>query len=282
MQVDSKAVIKSLKNLANSEHRYALIAKYIINNIEKIIGYRIYDLAKNTYYSPATISRFVKFLGLNNYSELQHILRQYLNIISGDYLSFSYVNDKIDYLEAFYKNTTNSIHSTHSIINNKKINKVVELLINCKEIIILVGLSSIGPVWDWYGKLIRLGLNVKFSFSDFLQTSYCQYSTKDSLVIAISYSGINDVVLENLKIAKNNQSKIISITKQTDNEISSIANLSLFILSNESIERYISLTSHLVLIYLLDVILLTIIENLDYQSLLGKIKMNSPSRRFLD
>lgn len=62
-------IISQIKELATSTHNYALLANYIITNTQKVITFRINDLANKTYVSTSTVSRFVKLLGLSGYNE---------------------------------------------------------------------------------------------------------------------------------------------------------------------------------------------------------------------
>ncbi|WP_375315356.1 MurR/RpiR family transcriptional regulator [Spiroplasma endosymbiont of Tipula paludosa] len=242
-------IISQIKELATSTHNYALLANYIITNTQKVITFRINDLANKTYVSTSTVSRFVKLLGLSGYNEFQHVLKYYLHNIAGDYISHSSPDNKGDYIKTLYENTTKSLQDTHNIIDTKKIEQVSLYLTKTQEVILIAGQASYVPCLDLAEKLIRLGFNVKFSNNAYIQNTYCKLSSKNSLVIAVSYSGINFEVLRNLKIVKGNNSHIVTVTKRNKNEVNSYSDVALHVLSNESIERYVSLTSHLTLIY---------------------------------
>lgn len=253
-------IIAQIKTLACSSHNYALLANYIITNTQKVVNFRINDLANKTYVSTSTVSRFVKLLGLSGYNEFQHVLKYHLHNLSGDYLTHVSKINNSDYLTALLENTMKSLQDTHKIIDLQKIEQVNLFLVKAHEIIIISGQTNFVSCFDLAEKLIRLGFNVKYSENVYLQQTYCKLANENSLVFAISYSGANPEVIDNLKVAKNNKSHIITVTKHYKNEINSYSDIPLYILSNESIERYLSITTQLALIYLFDALFVSILE----------------------
>lgn len=254
-------IITKIRTLSYSDHKYAMIAKYIIINYKNIINFKISELANETYSSPATISRFVRYLGLERYTEFQHILKYHFNNIENEKQRL--LKNSAQAIPELIQNTlesfNNTLQQTTEILDRTNINETVAKICTASEIIFLASGTSFLAANDFAQRLIRIGLNIKITNDLYLQKTYCCLSSSDSLIIAISYSGYNKFVLNNLKIAIGNKSEIITVTKKIDNEMTNYAIIQLFVLSDESIDRYDSSLSRLAFIYLFDILFMNIL-----------------------
>ncbi|MGL5268326.1 MAG: MurR/RpiR family transcriptional regulator [Spiroplasma sp.] len=256
MQTD---IIREIKQISLYEnHRFYFIAKYIVSNITTIPKMSIKELAKETYSSLSTINRFTRYLKLSGYKELTHLIKyfNYALIETEQKLSdnSNYKDNNIMYRT--YNNIIQSIQDTFSLflIQDKLVNEIIAMLKKAKKINIFAVGGTYNLARDFQEKLLRIGLNC-IAINNFHNAYFLAKQTNEDIFnIIISYSGETQDLIKLALICKENNSRILSISKQTDNTISKIANFKLVITSNESILRTVSISSRLALMFCLDMI----------------------------
>ena len=71
VSANSEIILNIKSQMQQMNPAQTRIARYILENPEKVEGLSIGNFAKESKVSEATISRFVKFLGCANYREFQ-------------------------------------------------------------------------------------------------------------------------------------------------------------------------------------------------------------------
>lgn len=271
MEID---IIRKIKDISlDKKHRFYFIAKYIIDNIASISDITITELAKVTYSSPSTINRFTKYLKLSGYKELIHIIKYFnYTLIEGD-KTIKIKNEK-DIIFESYQDVTTSIKNTYNLFLKQEsiALEIVNKLKSAKKINIFAVGGTYNLAKDFQEKLLRLGFPA-FAINNFHKGYFLvKQSNKDILNIFISYSGETKDLIKLAKICKENNSSIITISKNNNNTLGRIANYRLEISSNDPIVRIVSLTNRLAMLFCLDMLLYKIVfSDFDwYKSLLEK------------
>lgn len=257
MQTD---IIREIKRISLDEnHRFYFIAKYVVDNLTDIPKMTIKDLAKKTYSSVSTINRFTRYLDLSGYKELIHLVK-YFNyalieteqeIIDKD---FSNSDDSIIYKT--YNNIIQSMQDTFSLflVQDKVVTEVITVLKRAKKINIFAVGGTYNLAKDFQEKLLKLGINC-IAINDYHNAYFVAKHTNEEIFnIIISYSGETQDLIKLALICKENKSKVLSISKKTNNTMTQIADFKLVITSNESILRTVSISSRLALMFCLDMI----------------------------
>lgn len=275
--IESEIIRKIKKISLNDEHRFSFLAKYIMENISLVPEITIKEMAEYSYTSVATINRFTKYLNLDGFKELIHIIKYFnYNLVNDDQLKTT--KSSVSLINDIYHNIIRSIQDTFrlSLLQTETINKVIEILKNAKKINIFAVGGTFNVAQDFQYKLLRLGFNV-FADHDF-HSAYvlAKQSSKTDFTIIISYSGETEDLIKLANISKQNQCPILVVCKQTNNTISKIADFEFTISSNETIVRTVSTSSRLALLFALDIIyyyiLLTDLSK--YKEILKKTSIN--------
>lgn len=87
--MDPIAIIYQYYNNAKSTDTYYSVVKYVLLNMRKVVSQSITQLAEETFTSQATISRFVRMLGLDNYREFRAYLTDVVNSSRNTFLRSS-------------------------------------------------------------------------------------------------------------------------------------------------------------------------------------------------
>ncbi|MBA1393801.1 MurR/RpiR family transcriptional regulator, partial [Lactobacillus sp. XV13L] len=167
--------------------------------------------------SSATITRFVKKVGCQSYSDMKVNISQHL--IS----QVPKQND--DILNEVFTFYLTVIKNTQQMIDQNLIQQFVKLLRRQKHIIV-IGSSSSGESASTFGlRLMRMGFDAQ-SFNDPIWMKMrASIASEQDLFLAISNSGVTSCIVDTLTLAKKNHAKIISITSYLDNPVARLSDL---------------------------------------------------------
>lgn len=256
-------IVEFIKNnydkFTNKEKK---IAEYIIYEKEEFIGLSAKEIGDKTDTSGPTVVRFAKKLGLNSLNELK--IKISANI-EKKVDKFEFLNDKLDTKDIMYavqNMVCSSIEKTIEVLNEKELEKAIEILSNCGKINIFgIGSSSIVGQ-DLYQKLARIGRRVTYHMDSHLQVSTSALLDEDDVALIISYSGETKEALECAKNAKKNKATVIAITKATvNNPLEKLSDIILKIAPKEKELREGAISSMISEISIIDMLFLGIAKN---------------------
>ena len=147
-----------------------------------------------------------------------------------------------------------SIRDTEAMIDPDAITKAVEWM-STAGLIQLFGVGGSGvAALDLYNKLTRIGINARYS-----QDTHCQMLETSSLndrtvVVVFSYNGRTKDMIEAVELSKAMGARIISITRYGNNPTSDLADILLFVASNESLARVTAMSSRLSTLAMVDML----------------------------
>lgn len=226
------------------------IIDYVCQNPHKVLNMTMEEFSKNTYTSRSTISRFCKKNGYVGFNDFKVNLAMELNIRLIDYdardISLPYNNKEDSEEEVIRKVTKTNIDAVLDgirINSNKKIKEVATLIENAENVVFL-GLQHSGIVAnDAHIRMSLIGLSSKYFVTENEILSYAYYSNPKDVVILISYSGTTATIIEAAKYCKQNNSTLICITSNTENELSKYCDICLYVESCDQGEVNWSISS---------------------------------------
>ncbi|AOX44133.1 GntR family transcriptional regulator [Spiroplasma sp. NBRC 100390] len=249
-------IIRKIKAISiDTDHRFSFIAKYILQNLIIVPDITIKEMAEYTYTSVATINRFTKFLELDGYKELIHIIKYFNHNLAGEESIMAGESNNALMFNT-YHNIIRSLHETFRLGLKQKetINKVITNLKTAQRIVVFAVGGTYNVAKDFQEKLLRVGFNI-IAVNDFHNGYFlAQQLNADDLAFFVSYSGETLDLIKLAKVCQQNQTPIVVVCRQSNNTLSNLANYEITISSNESIERLISTTSRFALLFGLDMI----------------------------
>ncbi|MSS60240.1 MurR/RpiR family transcriptional regulator [Fusobacterium sp. FSA-380-WT-2B] len=212
------------------------IALFILENTFAVIDMTIEDMSEKIGTSVASISRFTKKIGFENFYLLKlGIAKEFVNS-SNKTISLN-VNKNSNATD-IYTNVakTNSAILEESIeyFNTDKMEEISEIILNANHIYLFaMGASGILAKESWY-KFIRLGL--KCSIIEDFHSQLLQASILDDTDVALifSHSGINKDVLTLLEIINETPACSIGITNYARTPFSQSVDICLFFSENST------------------------------------------------
>lgn len=186
LEKNAKAIydLLYLINKSRSESNDVMIAKKILENRYDLNKYSLDKLSEKTYFSQASLSRFIKKMGYKNYSDFKN------SIMLSNYMieKNNEIQNNLKY-EDVLMNVTNSIHQCLSYIDDldqRHIERLIEKLKTSQTIIFMGSELSMAITHLLQMALISLGKEAYVIFDYHFQNELLQKIDDDSLIIIIS------------------------------------------------------------------------------------------------
>lgn len=229
------------------------VANYIIENPDQVITLSVAALADAAGVSDPTVVRACRRLGFIGYQDLKVTLAQ--SIVTPLQNIHEEISNDDDIQKIVSKVFLSAIHTlqyTHDTVLPGDIQAAAEALMSARRIF-LFGLGASGPiVSDLHHKLLRLGLDASVYVDAHLQALTTAYCTDQDVVLAISHSGSSRIIIDNVRMARDNGAKIISLTSIGRSPLSKLAHICLFTASMETKYRILAISSRIAELTIID------------------------------
>lgn len=263
---DFRKILEQVKDTVAPSEQSIIV--YVLENPLEAVSLNVTQLAEKVGTSSSAIVRLCKRLNIKGFAEFKLYLSKEVfgnqQSTNGDLLEqFEDSNLPLNQLiPQFIQLTGQGLNQLDLILNDKEVEKAINLLVEAKDVLILgIGASSIVAM-DLLYKLSRAGKNAKFTQDSDLQIVQSYATTTDSVVFAVSYSGETESVLKAVKTAKHNNAHIITLSSIKNNRLSRMADVKLQVPACESEYRHGATLSRLNQLVVIDII---------YSALIGKM-----------
>lgn len=246
-----------IPNLPESQEK---VAKYIIDNSDKVINYSAAELGEKSKTSSAAVMRLCKSLGVHGLQELK--LRIFGDLKTDKNVEYRDIqpNESIEsVLHKMTENSLKSIKETSEIINIKEIENAVNAIIKAKKLVFFGEGASGIIAEDAQQKFIRIDKNAA-AYTDIQVTAMALANIKKGDVFfGVSYSGETPEVSKLMSIAKERGAVTISLTKYGINSLSDISDIKLYSSSTGEGElRSAATSSRIAQLHVIDVVFMCV------------------------
>lgn len=241
-----------INNLTQSE---ITVLKYIDLHQEDIIEMSIQECAIKSFTSTATVLRLCKKLNLSGFSELKFIIKQNFSKNKNYQIK---ARTNYDMNNDLYK----KIENMAQIINLKKLDEVIKLLMSDKKIYLFAnGITSV--VMEYFEQYL-LSANRISTFYRNAPMAYRGISdlSKDDIIFIASASGTTSAVVKVAQLAKNTGVTIIGITDFNNNPLSQLSDICFYTLTDERRYFETDIKSRIGAFFIIDIIMEGYIYNL--------------------
>lgn len=211
------------------------LAKYILDNHEKVISMTTAELAENAGVVKSVIVRFCKSIGFSGYTEFKLLLSR--ELAKNEQFNFTPYISENDNSENIFKKIFSSniktLHDTAVGLDMNLFGNAAESLKNAKNIFVYGIGTSAGIANDFQYRLIEVGKNA-FFFTDVVNMKISVQNIKrGDVAIGISNSGRTAPTVDALRHAKENGARTICVTSFPDSEITKYSDFPLVIKTDE-------------------------------------------------
>ncbi|EOU1751016.1 MurR/RpiR family transcriptional regulator [Clostridium perfringens] len=253
------------------------LIEYIKSDLDNIIYKSISIIAKESGVGEATITRFTKKLGFNGFQDFKVTLAKEISNKKNTSIINLHVHRDESVTETankMLKSSINILEQTVKQIDLDLMCKCKNLIMNAKRVYFIgIGYSGIAAT-DINYKFMRIGFTtvpVTDSHTMVIMSSI----TNDDVIVAISNSGTTKEVIKTVKQAKENGTKIITLTEDSDNPLRKLSDYELTYTSAETIFETGSISSKIPQIFLLDLLYTEVIKEMFSEAVEKKIKTTS-------
>ncbi len=197
------------------------IANIIIENPKQFTSLTAEQLSKIADVSQGTINNFSKKLNCSGFSDMKLKIAEELNDFKKEFKKSKTENS--DILKSSLEEITVSLK--HLISNNtvQTLTDVADRIIKAKRVDVY-GIYKSGIVAkDFCYQLIQLGIPASFYEDMLLSAVSAACTDKDSVVFAISETGITRDIISAVEYAKKNNAYIIALTRNKFSKLAEIA-----------------------------------------------------------
>ncbi len=243
-------------NLSNIEKK---VAEYILDNYENVIFQSVYDLAYEAKVSAASISRFVKEIGYNNFKDFKiELARETSSSIANIYDEISPDDADEVIIKKVFLGNIRSIEETLKIIDTEKIIQIAKVICISKHVIFF-GIGGSGNIAKEASmRFTNLDIQAE-SCSDpahmLVQSSRLR---KNDLAFGISHSGRTKIIVNALKIAHNNKAVVAGISNYFKSPLHNVCDYFFCTSFQENKVKVASLSSNIAQLCIIDAIYLLI------------------------
>lgn len=216
-------ICSSFNSFFDSEKK---IAKYIINNYDKVVDMTVGQLADASGSSEASVSRFCKKVGVKGFHHLKISLAKEMvesgtgNVSVSNNIS---INDIGQSLQNILANKVEELKQTVSMMDEAKLKEILTIIKNAKSVQFAAVGNTIPVAIDGAFKLNQIGIPAVSGTIWENQIGYTYNLTEEDVVIVISNSGESREMITMMDVAKEVGAITIAIT---NNERSTIAKAS--------------------------------------------------------
>lgn len=194
-----------------------IIVNFINENESKMMNMSIVDIADLTFTSPATVSRTIRKIGMNGFTELRYRL---LNQNKQDTETLAYQG-----VNRILEKSLIEVSRTIENISLRDIIEIVNAIDGAKRIYLLArGLSEL-VAQEFDAKIKLMGYNAFLISDPNIMVKLAKNIKQDELVIAFSLRGETDSIVEAVRNAKENGVKVIGCGCEKNSTLNSLADI---------------------------------------------------------
>ena len=237
-------------NLTKLNQTEKQLFEYVVKNMNDVKNMSIQKFAETQFLSTTTIFRFVRRLGFSGYTEFVNSLLVTSHI--NKHVEIPDVVYRKNYSEEYLKNIIESVR----VMSGELIDRAVCVLSERKNIYILTddNAHTIGQ----YSEKMFLGLGHKTYFPEtaYQTQSLVDFIKSDDIIIALSYSGDDEVLLDFIKHTFINEKPfLLSITGPHNNVLESLSDVNFYVFAEEVILGNMNVTSCVPMLAVLEILI---------------------------
>lgn len=206
-------MIFTYEQISNLNDTELIVYNYIIKNVNKVLNMNIRELALESHVSTATITRFCHKLDCDGFVEFKIELKRFNEINK-----MPEIDDEITMLNQFFEYSKGKEF-------HDNINEAVDYIVD-SNFIVCLGVGQSGSMARYAARFFsNIGYYSQYIDDPFYPAPTDQF--EKCLLIAFSNSGETREVIDQLRLYRGVQSKIIAITNESNSTIAKMSDLTI-------------------------------------------------------
>ncbi len=244
------AIRGSYRHFSEKEKK---IADYVLTDPKNIIHLTINQIADELGLAESTIFRFCQRIGFKGFQAFKISLAAEVVAPLKDIHEKIEEGDSIQAVtEKVFRSNIKTLEDTLQIVDAEAMAQATEKLMKARKIDFYGNGGSAMVAMDGYHKFVRLGLHVSMNLDSHMQLMAASQLQSDDVAIVISHSGSTTDALDVLRVLKEKEVTIISVTNFAKSPLSKEADIALYTVSEETDFRSEALSSRIAQLSLID------------------------------
>jgi len=246
------AIIKSCyPSLSKTEKK---VADYILKEKGKIIYQTLLEISQSIDVGEATIIRFVRKIGFSGFQDLKFEIAKENNTENEDSENGGEHNNYESYIDANAERIVQTITNTKATLVQGNINLAIKMITDAKRVF-FYGVGSSGfTANEAQVRFMRLGVIGNSVIDPHFQSMYSSIGNDKDVIIVFSISGYTKDIIEAVKIAKEENTKVIAITSYILSPVAQLADCVLLTAAKENPLEGGSFTGKISQLYIIDLL----------------------------
>lgn len=229
------------------------VGEYILRNPKDVIHLSITELAEKCGSGEATIVRFCKKLKCKGYQDLKiRIASEVVDPMDDIYEDIKGDDSALVLTQKVFQSHIRSLGQTLQNIEPSSMQKAVNFITQAENVVFFGMGGSAAVALDAYHKFLRTGKHCIYHTDSHLQAMISAFCTPKDCIIAISNTGSNKDLVENVNIARQNGVHVIAVTSNARSPLSEISDITLTSFGSEQQIKNEAMSSRLSALSLLD------------------------------
>lgn len=229
------------------------VGEYILRNPKDVIHLSITELAEKCGSGEATIVRFCKKLNCKGYQDLKiRIASEVVDPMDDIYEDIRPEDNALVLMQKVFQSHTRSLGQTLQCTEPSDIQCAIDHLTAAENVAFFGMGGSAAVAFDAYHKFLRTGKRCVYQNDSHLQAMTAAFFTSKDCIVAISNTGSNKELVENVRIARQNGVFVISVTSNARSPLSEVSDISLISFGSEQQIKSEAMSSRLSALCLLD------------------------------
>lgn len=243
--------LKGMNNNLTSMDRK--IKDYILKNIQESSRITIGELAERANTSQASISRFCRKLGFKNFADFRLSLAQEATSEVHHIHGAIDVEDSVaDIISKICTVNVKAITDTLKILDPNAMENAAKNIVSAERVKIFAVGGSESIATDIYHKFLRIGLECFFQVGIRFQQMQAALAKPGDVILVLSISGAEDIMVDLVKTAHENGATIICVTNGLDSPITEYADVALYGAFRENFHYTGTVETRIAQMYILD------------------------------
>lgn len=245
--------IKEAKNSYTSTEK--LIAQYILDHTQDVLGYSAQTLGEKSGTSPAAVIRFSKKLGYKGFSELKLSLATSKQTEQDDIdVILNNEDDLTSIVDKCCRLNMNTVLKTYQMIHMDSLKQAIDFISKANTVYLFAVGGSAVVAQDLFQKLIRIGKKAIFNSDLHVQMTFAESMTDKDVGIIISYSGKTKGLVDMANYLHEMKIPTISITQFSKNSIAKKSDVCLYVPVEEQALRIGAISSRIASLVMTDLL----------------------------
>ncbi len=203
------------------------LAQYMLSNAELVLSQSITQLSQNATVSPATVSRFSRLLGFDDFQTMKAALR--VDLLSPESNSYPRIteSDSPEQVAAkVFSIAKLGINETLAILDKSELRRAAEVMATARKVEFYGVGGSSGPIATFAAhKFMNLGIITSAQLDSVLQLRSAGTLGQHDVAFGISHSGIARTVIAALRTAREQGATTVCLTNYAGAPITVVSDI---------------------------------------------------------